>query len=285
LGSFLEKPFQLQLGYCITGTETAKTLILKKTLSHDREISAIPPQLNDPSLTLTSNVVFNNNSSVGRAFGYVYNNQSVVLPNPDGNNFLLIDYLEDPQLMTLSGLNNAIYDYSCSSSIAASMNLNAGWTFPIAQIASAIEADASKKTSYHLALVSGTFYSPFWSFYNSAISQDWKTYAQLLAWEWYTRHPAAATDNVKRFALTQFDGVAVYKVTTNAFAVNGKADAKASLSSPAINISGATGNASNLSETCCTYTYSSTSSHSNSCSTAGRPKCRSRSGKLKRSIE
>jgi hypothetical protein len=255
LGSFLEQPFELQLGYCITGSETAKTFTLKKALSHDRAISAIPPQLNDPTLNVTSTVYLNNNASVGRAFGYVYTGQSIITPAINGNDYMLVDYLEDPQLMTLTGLNQAIYDYSCSSSIAASLSLNAGWTFPIAQVASALQADSSRKTSYHLALVSGTFYSPFWSLYNSSVSPDWKTYAQMLGWEWYTRHPGAGQDGIKRSVLTQFDGVALYKVMTNSLAVDGKVDAKASLTTPAVSLSAALQASYNSTETVSVNSY------------------------------
>jgi hypothetical protein len=199
-------------------------------------LSAVPPQLNDPSLQLKGTVVILPDQSVSRAFAYVYPGKALVVNAPDLGNYIIADYLEDPKLMIAKGFDWAGYDHSCSSSLAASLKANASWTFPIAQVATALQADLSGKSTYRLALISGTMYSPLWTMYTS--NQDQKTYAQMLIWDWYLRHPNATTDNIPRYLLTQFNGVSVYKIMTSSFSKDGKVDASASASLPPINLSG-----------------------------------------------
>lgn len=238
LGSYLEGVFQAQLGFCVTGNpKQQKSLTVSKGLSR-KTLSAVPPPLNDPSLKLSGTIDMMPDQSVGRAFAYVYPSQSVQnVTNPNGGNYLIGDYLENHKLLTLKGFDWAFYDYSCSSSIAAQMKANAGYTFPIAQVSAAMQADASSKTSYTLGLVSGTMYSPLWSMYNSTESQAYSTYGQLLVWEWYRRHSGAASDGAKRYLLSQFNGVSLYKMTTTSTSDNGQANISGSITTAVANMS------------------------------------------------
>jgi hypothetical protein len=239
LGSYLEPLFQSQLSLCITGNPGKTNLKIKRTFT-EKTLSAVPPQLNDQSLKLGGTVLFMPDQSVARAFAYVYPAKSI--PAPDAtlrlNDYIVADYLENPRLLTAQGFPLAYYDHSCATSIAASLKANAGWTFPMADVSSALQNDLNSKNTYHLALVSGTMSSPLWEMYKSKESQDYKTYGQLLIWDWYSRHPDAVADTTKRYLLTQFNGVSVYKLTTNSFTDDGKVKATAGATLPVLKISG-----------------------------------------------
>lgn len=245
LGSYLEGIFQGQLVTCISGgsDSTPRPLTVTKGLGGaiHKQISAIPPILRDPSIKLDDNVTIGYDASVARTFAYVYSQQALLTAAdsaPDVSNYLVSNYLEDPQLMTTSGLDSAVYDLSCSSALAASIKANSSWSFPPAQISAAIEADISSKSTYHLALVSGTFYSPIWQAYKSTISSDWGTYGRMLAWDWYSRHPGAASDHTSRYLLSQFKGISIYQIKTTSFSSDGQATLSAAVQIPAATISG-----------------------------------------------
>lgn len=221
LGSYLEGPFQVAQGYCINGNPDPKTLEISRGWPHrPQQLSAIPPQIYDPTLRLGDPVVILPDASIGRAFSYAYTKQSALPTDTNLSNYLQADYLQDPATMAALGFDAAVYDYNCTASFAASLKADAGWTFPIGSIASGLQSDAKGQTSYHLALVSGRFQSPIWSYYRSVVAQDQKTYATLLLWDWYLRNPSALVDNVPRYLLTDFDGLTLYKVTTTSFSTN-----------------------------------------------------------------
>lgn len=241
LGSYMEGLFARQLGVCLTGSPSPKNLKVTQRnwgITTVKDVSAIPPALTDPSLKPNGVVFIGFDSSIGRTFAYVYPSKSLVIKTPDANNYVIADYLEDPKLLALTGLNSAVYDFGCSASIAASMKLNNKWSFPPADISTALQADLSSKSTYHLAFVSGIFYSPLWQAYMSTTDSDWRTYGRMLLWEWYSRHPQAASDQVPRFVLTQFNGAAVYRLFTSSFSNDGKADLSVALGAASVNFSG-----------------------------------------------
>jgi hypothetical protein len=241
LGSFLEPRFQTQLGVCISGNPTKMNLKLDRPLRSDKILSAIPPQLADPSVNLRGTVLLMPEQSVGRAFAYVYPSKKIPVTNvaPPVVDYLVADYLENPRLLTERGFNLAYYDYNCSMSIAAALKLNAGWSFPMAQVSSALQNDLNSKNTYHLALVSGTMASPLWKMYNSSAGDDYKTYAQMLIWEWYANHPTAVNDaRPSRYLLTQFDGISVYKVLTHSVTNDGKVNVSGSANIAVLDLSG-----------------------------------------------
>lgn len=237
LGSYLETAFQKQLGVCITGSPKPHTLTLTKGLSH-KPMSAIPPPLTDQSLKLSDDVSIGFDASVGRTFAYIYTTKNLLTATPDVSNYVISAYLEDPALLTTSGLDKALYDFSCSASIAASMKVNSKWSFPPADVSAAVSGDLNSKATYHVSLVSGTFYSPIWQQYTSTTDSDWRTYARMLLWEWYSRHAKAASDGIPRFVLTQFNGLSLYKIMTSSFSTDGQADASLALSLPAVSAQG-----------------------------------------------
>jgi hypothetical protein len=241
LGSYMEGLFQRQLGVCLTGSPSPKKLAVTKPSllgTTSKDLSAIPPALADPTVKPNGTVIIGFDSSIGRTFAYIYPAKSIVLPSVDVTNYVIADYLEDPQRLTKTGLDNAVYDFGCSASIAASMKLNSKWSFPPADVSTALQADLSSKSTYHLAFVSGLFFSPLWQQYMSTTDSDWRTYGRMLLWEWYSRHPQAASDNVPRYILTQFNGVSVYKLFTSSFSNDGKADLSVALGAAAVNLSG-----------------------------------------------
>ena len=240
LGSYLEGIFQGQLVTCISGgsDSTPKPLTVTKGLGGaiHKQISAIPPILRDPSIKLDDNITIGYDASVARAFAYVYSQQALLTAadsTPDASNYIVSNYLEDPALLTISGLDSAVYDLSCSSALAASMKANSSWSFPPAQVSAAIEADVSSKSTYHLAFVSGTFYSPIWQAYTSTISSDWRAYGRMLVWDWYSRHPGAASDHTTRYLLSQFNGISIYQIKTTSFSTDGQATLNAAVQIPA----------------------------------------------------
>jgi hypothetical protein len=237
LGSYLETAFQKQLGVCISGSPTPKPLTLTKGLSH-KDVSAIPPALTDPSLKIGGDISIGFDASVGRTFAYIYPSQAILTTTPDVNNYVIADYLEDPHLLTTSGLDKTVYDFSCSASIAASMKVNSKWAFPPADVSAAISGDLNSKATYHLSLVSGVFYSPLWQQYNSTIDTDWRTYARMLLWEWYSRYPGAASDGSQRYLLTQFNGLSLYRIMTSSFSTDGKVDSSVALNMPVVSVQG-----------------------------------------------
>jgi hypothetical protein len=239
LGQFLEGPYQVAQGYCINQNPGPVKLKISHGLGHSQELSAVPPQLFDPSLHLEQTVLITGDESVGRAFSYVYADQTVLVQNPSVDDFLVADYLQDPASMAAAGFDGAFYDYNCTASFAASLKSNSGWSFPIAKIAAGLSADASGQTQFHFGFVSAKLRSPIWSFYHSTVTQDQKTYAAFLMWEWYLRHPAAVSDGKSRFLLADFDGVALFKVATRTLSTNGKVDAAVAFSSPAVSINAA----------------------------------------------
>jgi hypothetical protein len=220
LGSYLEGPFQVAQGYCINGNPEPTTLHISKGWFHKQELSAISPQLYDPTLHLDGSVLILPDSSIGRVFSYAYTKKTAIPADTNLTNYLQADYLQDPATMAALGFDAAVYDYNCTASFAASLKLNGGWTFPIGSMASGLQSDAAGQTAYHLALVSGKFQSPIWFYFKSVVAQDQKTYAALLLWDWYLRNPGALVDLAPRYLLTDFDGVALYKVATTSFSTN-----------------------------------------------------------------
>ena len=62
-----------------------------------------------------------------------------------------------------------------------------------------LQADFSNQNVTQLGVVSGVFKSPVWDMHIiwPQSAADWKSYGRLLFWEWYSRHPEAATDTTR----------------------------------------------------------------------------------------
>jgi len=217
MSSYLEEKFGDQMSNCLSDpNKRSLTLTSSGFLGHKKNytITAIPsPLLTDANVRIKTNVLPEITDAAGRVFAYVYPTQTV-RTTPDDYVYLDLDYLQDPASMLPAGTSSTLYNYSCSSNIAWQMKANAGAQFPVADVSTAMQADTSNTSSSQLAFIFGKFNSPLWDMYNNPKNLDWKTYADLLMWGWYTGHPSAISDGTTRYLLTQFTGATAYKLSS-----------------------------------------------------------------------
>jgi hypothetical protein len=218
MSSYLEQKFGDQMSNCLSDPNKRSLTVTSGGLlglgKKSYSITAIPsPLLIDANVRIKTNVLPEITDAAGRVFAYVYPAQTV-RTTPDAYVYLDLDYLQDPASMLPSGTSSTLYNYSCSSNIAWQMKANAGAQFPVADVSTAMQADTSNTSSSKLAFIFGKFNSPLWDMYNNPKNLDWKTYADLLMWGWYTSHPSAVTDGTTRYLLTQFTGATAYKLSS-----------------------------------------------------------------------
>ena len=222
MSSYLEQKFGDQMSNCLTNP-SKRSLTVKDSGFRGKTyaITAIPsPLLTDANVHINDSVLPEITDAAGRVFAYVYPSKTV-RTTPDDYVYLDLDYLQDPAGMLPLGTSSTLYNYSCSSNIAWQMKANAGASFPVADVSTALQADTSTTNSSQLGFIFGRFNSPLWDMYNNPKNLDWKTYADLLMWGWYTGHPGAVTDGVGRYLLTQFTGATGYKLSSKKEDVNG----------------------------------------------------------------
>lgn len=233
LKNYLEAKFQDQLTRCMGKPHlTAHTGFW--IFGKDVPISAVPqPLLTDGNITLDDAVLPEIDQSMARVFAYVYPTKEV-----QGNlqdQFLDMDYLQDPKTMLPQGESSTLYNYSCSSNISFALKANAGFTWPIAEISSALQADYSNATAAQIGMVFGTFRSPLAKYFQGS-DTALRAYATLVLWEFYAQNADKRGAASPGFLLKQLDGTSSYRLFTNTQDVSGKVNFSAKLANPIVSV-------------------------------------------------
>jgi hypothetical protein len=214
LGGWLETRFQQMVQSCTQSNERLKVQKKGRFSDDVKEVSAIPSVVSrELNLQSPQSILVQADGNVIREFGYVYTKDEIATDERKYASYLNIDYSQDAAQLTEPGISGINYSNSCASVMSAALQVNGGYSLPVASVKAGLTADYDQSSSYDLDLVTGMFDSPILLMYyrsvNNVRQSQSKLYADLLFWKWYSEHKdRISTDN---WILQEFKGLALYK--------------------------------------------------------------------------
>jgi hypothetical protein len=208
----LERRFDRLISDC----SIPKPLKMKKG-SKDRTVSAIDADVIEhlrlnQQLDSQPAIYAPVEGNLARIFGYIFPEAEKDAPAFVNDNFLKIDYREDPTEGLAPGFPQLRLEASCGSVLQAAMDANAGYDFGIGSVKAALDAEFDSEQEVTFQIASGRFVSPIWEMWTGtnieqANQSAKKFYAATLFWNWYQQSARSG----KFYLLEDFYGTTLYR--------------------------------------------------------------------------
>lgn len=211
MGPWLEQKFQQMIQNCVPGVSGLKMTKLNKT--KEFSVTAIPFQLRN-YLSLENGgarIDPQEGRSVRLLFAHVFTPEEEAAFKIDTGQFYLSN-VEDgvPAFLSIPDVNGAAYNHTCATAMRSALEMNAGYTIPVASLKGGFNGDYTGSTSYSLTLVDGTFMSPILASYESDSLAGLRPFhAAMTIFSWYQEHPERIA--AKNRLLAELTGTAVYQ--------------------------------------------------------------------------
>lgn len=170
-------------------------------------LTTVPSLIRD-RFVMTDLVLSQDRVSIAKVF-------ALILPSPDISKFnwtntdsflfYKTDFAANPSNLLPDGESSLIYLHNCTTVISAAAKVNADVNIPFAALKAALDAQANDSTITTMALVSGSFKSPFYKAYKDQLTREEKLAALFNLWNWYSLNKEAAART--NYIVTSFNGI------------------------------------------------------------------------------
>jgi hypothetical protein len=211
LGPWLERKFQSMVQSCVPAVSGLKMTKVKKDKEYD--VTAVPSQLRN-NLGLGNGgtrIAEQEGRSVRLLFAHVFTPaEELAFKIDNGQNYLSNVEEGVPEFLSVPDVNGAAFNHTCASAMSSALEVNAGYTIPVATLKGGFQGDYDQSNSHSLTLVAGTFISPILAGYNQDPGATQRPFhAAMTIFGWYQKHKDRI--EAQNRLLAEMRGTAVYQ--------------------------------------------------------------------------